>query len=49
MEGKTGMLKVGILADVVLLPVNLESTFPASFKGIMPRVTVGDGRVVFGG
>lgn len=43
------MLKEGMLADVVVLPVDLENTDPASFKGIMPRVTVCDGRVVFGG
>ena len=49
MEGKTGVLKVGLLADVVVLPVDLEKTDPASFKGIMPKVTVCDGRVVFEG
>ena len=49
MEGKTGVLKVGLLADVVVLPVDLERTEPARFKGIAPRVTVCDGRVVFEG
>jgi predicted amidohydrolase YtcJ len=29
--------------------VDLEATEPASFKGIMPRMTVCDGRVVFEG
>ena len=48
MEGKVGMLKEGMLADVVVLPVNLESTSPATFKGIKPRATICDGRVVFG-
>jgi predicted amidohydrolase YtcJ len=29
------------------MPVDLEKTDPASFKGIRPRMTVCDGRVVF--
>ncbi len=48
MEGKTGMLKEGMLADICVLPVNLGNTDPASFRGIRPRMTVCDGRVVFG-
>ena len=47
MEAKTGMLKEGMLADVTVLPVNLETADPAAFKGIRPRMTVCDGRVVF--
>jgi predicted amidohydrolase YtcJ len=47
MEGKTGVLKEGLLADVCVMPVDLENTDPASFKGIRPRMTVCDGRVVF--
>ncbi len=49
MEGKTGVLKEGMLADVCVMPVDLEKTDPATYKGIAPRVTVCDGRVVFGG
>ena len=49
MEGKVGKLKPGMLADVVVLPVDLEKTDPATFKGIRPRMTICDGRVVFGG
>lgn len=48
MEHKTGTLKEGMLADICVLPVNLEQTDPATFKGIRPRMTVCDGRVVFG-
>ena len=49
MEGKLGKLKTGMLADVVVLPVDLEHTDPAMFKGIRPRMTICDGRVVFEG
>lgn len=49
MEGQTGVLKEGMLADLCLLPVDLENTDPATFKSIRPRMTVCDGRVVFGG
>ncbi len=49
MEGKTGVLRTGMLADICVLPVDLEKTDPASYKGITPRATVCDGRVVFGG
>ena len=47
MDGKTGVLKEGLLADICVMPVDLEKTDPASFKGIRPRMTVCDGRVVF--
>ena len=47
MDGRTGVLKEGLLADVCVLPVNLETTDPATYKGIAPRMTVCDGRVVF--
>ncbi|MCA3560429.1 MAG: amidohydrolase [Aestuariivirga sp.] len=49
MEGKTGVLRQGMLADICVLPVNLQRMDPSSFKGIKPRMTVCDGRVVFGG
>ena len=47
MEDQTGTLKEGMLADLCLLPVDLEKTDPATFKGIRPRLTVCDGRVAF--
>ena len=49
MEGQTGVLKEGMLADICVLPVDLGRTDPATFKGITPRMTVCDGRVVFEG
>ncbi|WP_373504261.1 amidohydrolase [Aestuariivirga sp.] len=49
MERKTGVLKEGMLADICVLPVDLEQTDPASYKGIAPRMTICDGRVVFEG
>jgi hypothetical protein len=48
MEEKTGALKPGMLADVCVLPADLEATDPATFKGMRPRLTVCDGKVVFG-
>lgn len=49
MEGQTGVLKEGMLADLCVLPVNLEKISPAAFRSIRPRMTICDGRVVFGG
>jgi hypothetical protein len=49
MEEKTGTLKEGMLADICVLPVDLEATDPATYKGITPRMTVCDGKVVFEG
>lgn len=49
LEGKTGVLKEGMLADICVLPVDLARTDPTTFKGIKPRMTVCDGRVVFEG
>lgn len=49
MEGKTGVLKPGMLADICVLPVDLTRTAPTTFKGIRPRLTVCDGQVVFEG
>jgi hypothetical protein len=49
MEARTGVLKQGMLADICVLPVNLQRMDPSSFKGINPRMTVCDGRVVFEG
>ena len=48
-HGKTGVLKEGLLADICVLPFDLEMTDPATFKGTTPRATVCDGRVVFEG
>lgn len=47
MDGRTGVLKEGLLADVCLLPVDLATIEPTALKGIKPRMTVCDGRVVF--
>jgi predicted amidohydrolase YtcJ len=47
MDGRTGVLKAGMLADICVLPADLERTDPAGYKGIAPRMTVCDGRVVF--
>lgn len=47
MEDKTGVLKAGMLADICVLPVDLETADPGAFRGIAPRMTVCDGRVVF--
>jgi predicted amidohydrolase YtcJ len=49
MEGRTGVLKEGMLADICVLPVDLEKTDPACYKGIRPAMTICDGKVVFGG
>lgn len=49
LEGKTGVLKPGMLADICVLPVDLARTDPTTFKGIRPRLTVCDGQVVFEG
>jgi hypothetical protein len=49
MEEKTGTLKEGMLADICVLPVDLEKTDPGAYKGIAPRLTVCDGRVAFEG
>ncbi len=49
MEDKTGRLKEGMLADICVLPVDLEATDPGTYKEITPRMTVCDGRVVFEG
>jgi predicted amidohydrolase YtcJ len=49
MEEKTGQLKEGMLADICVLPVDLEATDPATYKEITPRMTICDGRVVFEG
>ena len=38
-----------MLADICVLPVDLARTDPTTFKGIKPRMTVCDGRVVFEG
>ena len=48
MDGKTGVLKPGLLADVTVLAGNLERTDPDAIRTIRPRITICDGRVVFG-
>lgn len=48
MDGKTGVLQEGLLADICLMPVDLEAADPSALRAISPRLTVCDGRVVFG-
>jgi len=48
MDGKAGVLKPGLLADVTVLAGNLERTDPGMIKTVRPRITICDGRVVFG-
>jgi predicted amidohydrolase YtcJ len=38
-----------MLADICVLPVDLEKTDPAHYRGIAPGMTICDGRVVYGG
>ena len=48
MEDKLGQLKVGMLANVVVMAADLEKTDPGTIRDVRPRVTVCDGRVVHG-
>jgi predicted amidohydrolase YtcJ len=47
MEDRKGVLKVGYLADVVLLDADLEDTVPDRVRHVKPVMTVCDGRVVW--
>ncbi|HNB54681.1 MAG TPA: amidohydrolase, partial [Anaerolineales bacterium] len=49
MEHEKGMLKPGYLADLVLLSEDIFTVPPADIERVHPRMTVVDGRVVFGG
>ena len=48
MENKLGMLKTGMLADVAVLSGDLEKTGPEKIRNVRPRITICDGKVVFG-
>jgi predicted amidohydrolase YtcJ len=47
MEDRKGVLRVGYLADVVVLNADMESTAPDEMKNVKAVMTVCDGRVVF--
>ena len=47
MEHKKGQLKVGLLADLVLLSENLFTTPNDTIKDIHPVMTICDGRIVY--
>ncbi|MFT3987108.1 amidohydrolase [Aestuariivirga sp.] len=47
MEHRKGMLKPGLLADVVILDADIEKTDPAKLKSVKPAATICDGRVVY--
>ena len=46
-EARKGRLKQGLLADVVVLDSDIETTAPARLATIKPAVTICDGRVTF--
>jgi len=46
-EAKKGRLKQGLLADVVVLDGDIETTPPAQLSTIKPSVTICDGRITF--
>lgn len=47
MEGKTGVLKEGALADIVVLSGNIFKTDPEDIRDVQPETTIFDGRIVF--
>jgi predicted amidohydrolase YtcJ len=49
MEDRKGVLKVGYLADVVVLDSDLEDTAPNKMRHVKPLMTICDGRVVWEG
>ena len=48
-ESEKGMLRKGMLADVVVLDENITALEPAKLGAVKVRATVCDGRLVFGG
>ena len=46
-EAKKGVLKPGMLADVVVLDANLEAIDAEAIESVLPVATICDGRVVF--
>ncbi|MCT8971999.1 amidohydrolase [Microbaculum marinisediminis] len=47
MENRKGMLRPGMLADVVVLSDDIETTDPEAIDQVRPAVTIADGRVVY--
>jgi predicted amidohydrolase YtcJ len=47
MEGRKGKLAPGYLADVVVLPEDLEAKDPDEIQAVQPLVTICDGRVTY--
>ena len=48
-EGEKGMLRKGMLADIVVLNEDIEALDPVMLDKVGVRLTICDGRVVFGG
>lgn len=46
-EQVKGQLRVGFLADMVLLSADLEKILPEDIKDVTPALTICDGRIVF--
>ena len=46
-EHQKGMLKAGMLADLVILNGNLETTAPETISTIKPTITICDGRITY--
>jgi predicted amidohydrolase YtcJ len=46
-EDRKGMLRKGFLADLVVLPVDLEKVPPETYDRIVPAQTICDGQVTF--
>jgi len=46
-EQRKGMIRMGMLADLVLFSGNLFTTAPAEITSVRPTLTVCDGRIVF--
>ncbi len=49
MENEKGMLRKGMLADLVLLDANLETLAPQEIEKVRPVLTMCDGQIVFEG
>ena len=47
MENRKGMLRPGMLADVVVLSADIEIADPEAIDQVRPAVTIADGRVVY--
>ncbi|WP_436643512.1 amidohydrolase [Microbaculum sp. FT89] len=47
MENRKGMLRPGMLADVVVLSADIETADPEAIDQVRPAVTIADGRVVY--